>query len=82
MLPGAVIIMTGLNPMKSLVLSQVSLSFALPFAIIPMLIITNNKHIMGRFANTPVVKAVGIMITSIIIVLNAVLLYLSFTQNI
>lgn len=82
MLPGAVFILIGANPMKALLLSQVSLSFALPFAIIPMLIITNNKKIMGKFANKPIVKTAGIAITFVIIGLNVVLLYLTFTGNI
>lgn len=82
MLPGAVFILIGVNPMKALLLSQVSLSFALPFAIIPMLIITNNKKIMGKFANKPIVKTAGIIITSVIVGLNVVLLYLTFTGNV
>ncbi|NMC57084.1 MAG: Nramp family divalent metal transporter [Eubacteriaceae bacterium] len=80
--PGAVFILIGANPMKALLLSQVSLSFALPFAIIPMLIITNNKKIMGKFANKPIVKTAGIVITFVIVGLNVVLLYLTFTGNI
>ncbi len=82
MLPGAVFILIGVNPMKALLLSQVSLSFALPFAIIPMLIITNNKKIMGKFANKPIVKTAGILITSVIVGLNIVLLYLTFTGSV
>lgn len=82
MLPGAIIIFAGVNPMKALVLSQVSLSFALPAAIIPMLLITGNKRLMGEFANKLWVKAIGWLITFIIIMLNAALLYLTFTGNI
>ena len=51
MLPGVIVIMAGVNPMKALVLSQVSLSFALPAAIIPMLIITSKKKYMGELVN-------------------------------
>lgn len=82
MLPGAIIIFAGVNPMKALVLSQVSLSFALPAAIIPMLLITGNKRLMGEFANKAWVKAIGWLITFIIVALNATLLYLTFTGNI
>ncbi len=82
MLPGVLFILIGANPIKALLLSQVSLSFALPFAIIPMLIITNNKKIMGKLANKPIIKFAGIVITSIIIMLNVVLLYLTFTGNV
>lgn len=81
MLPGMIIIAVGVNPMKALVLSQVCLSFALPVAIIPMLIITGRKDLMGYFVNKPWVKALGIIITTAIIFMNAVLLYFTFSGN-
>lgn len=82
MLPGAAVILIGLSPMKALVLSQVSLSFALPFAIIPMLIITSKKHLMGDFVNKPIVNIAGGVIAAIILGLNVLLLYLTFTGKI
>ena len=82
MLPGMIIIGVGVNPMKALLLSQVCLSFALPVAIIPMLIITSKKKYMGTFVNTRLTTAIGCLIASIIIIMNAILLYLTFTGNI
>lgn len=82
MLPGLIIICLGVNPMKALLISQVCLSFALPAAIIPMLIITSRKDLMKSFVNSSLTKAVGWLIASTIICLNAVLLYLTFTGNI
>ncbi len=82
MLPGVIIILAGVNPMKALVLSQVSLSFALPVAIIPMLIITSKKKYMGEFANKRWVNAVGSLIASVIIIFNAVLLYFTFSGKV
>lgn len=82
MLPGAIVILAGVNPMKALVISQASLSFALPAAIIPMIIITSNKKLMGEFVNRSWVNIVGWSIASIIIALNVVLLYLTFTGNV
>lgn len=79
MLPGLVIIILGINPIKALVISQVLLSFALPAAIIPLLIITGRKDVMGEFTNSPLTKLVGIVIVSLIVALNAVLLYLLLT---
>lgn len=79
MLPGMIIILLGVNPMKALLLSQVTLSFVLPAAIIPMLIITSRKEFMGSLANKPITKVIGIIITTVIVVLNAVLLYLTFS---
>jgi manganese transport protein len=81
MLPGALIIFIGVNPMKALLLSQVCLSFVLPVAIISMLVITGRKDIMGYFVNKPFVKILGWCIAVTIISLNAVLLYLTFTGN-
>jgi manganese transport protein len=52
MLPAMLIIVIGVNPMKALLLSQVSLSFALPMAIIPLLLITSRKDIMKEFVNS------------------------------
>ncbi len=82
MLPSMLLIVLGINPMKALVLSQVSLSFALPFAIIPLLLITNRKDIMGVFANKPATKILGFIISALIIGLNMVLLYLTFTGSV
>ncbi|MCX7615182.1 MAG: Nramp family divalent metal transporter [Clostridiales bacterium] len=82
MLPGIIIIIIGGNPMKALLLSQVSLSFALPVAIIPMLIITSKRTLMGELANKKWVKAAGWFITFSIVLLNAILLYFTFTGNI
>ena len=79
--PALLIIIMGINPMKALVLSQVSLSFALPAAIIPLLLLTAKKELMGSFVNKPLTNILGWLITAIIISLNAVLLYLTFSGN-
>jgi manganese transport protein len=82
MLPGALIILIGINPMKALVISQVCLSFVLPVAIISMLIITSRKDLMGYFVNKPLTKIIGWIIASTIISLNVLLLYLTFSGKI
>ncbi|GKU26779.1 Nramp family divalent metal transporter [Clostridium folliculivorans] len=75
MLPGILVILIGVNPMKALLMSQVCLSFVLPVTIICMLIITSRKDLMGAFVNKPIVKYLGWLIAAVIIVLNAVLIY-------
>ena len=80
MLPGMLIITLTQNPMQALVLSQVVLSFLLPAAIIPMLLITKRKDLMGSFVNTPLTNVLGWIITGIIVTANAVLLYLTFVR--
>jgi len=82
MTPAMIIIALGINPMRALVLSQVTLSFALPLAIIPMLMITKRKDLMGSLVNKPFTNVMGIIITGIIIALNSVLLYYTFTGSI
>jgi len=79
MAPALIIIALGVNPMYALIMSQVVLSFALPFAIVPMLLITSRKDLMGSFVNKRSTKIAGWIITSLILSLNAVLVYLTFT---
>jgi manganese transport protein len=78
MLPALVIIVLGVNPMNALVLSQVALSFILPVPVIQLLLIAKRKDIMGVFANKPWVRVLGILITAVIIALNATLLAFTF----
>lgn len=80
MLPALGILMSGVNPIEALVYSQVVLSFALPAAIIPLMIITNKATIMGSFKNGRLTNIVGWVIISAIVALNVVLLYLTFTR--
>jgi manganese transport protein len=79
MLPALIIIGVGVNPMNALVLSQVALSFILPVPILQMLSIAKRKDLMGEFANSKRVQFLGAVIAGIVICLNAVLLYLTFT---
>lgn len=79
MLPGMLIILIGLNPMQALVLSQVILSFVLPVAIIPMLLITMRRDLMGSLVNSSITNILGWLITGIIIIANAVLLFFTFS---
>ena len=81
MMPALVIIAFGIDPMYALVLSQVALSFILPFPIIQMLTIAKRKDLMGILVNKRSVRFFGVLIATSIIVLNAVLLYLTFTGN-
>jgi manganese transport protein len=68
--------------MKALLLSQVSLSCALPVAIIPMLLITGKKKYMNELVNKRWVNIIGTVIVAMIVLLNAVLLYFIFSGNV
>ncbi len=61
-----------------IILSQVILSFQLPFAIIPLLAFTGDRKKMGQFTNSWLVKAVGVVLATVICVLNAYLLFRIF----
>jgi manganese transport protein len=78
LIPGMIIIVIGINPMQALILSQVILSFSLPFAIIPMLIISSRRDLMGDFVNKPATNVTGWVITLLIIILNIILILSSF----
>jgi manganese transport protein len=77
MIPAMILLWIGFNPMKILILSQVTLSFALPAAIIPLLVITSRKSVMGEMANKKLTNIIGTIIVTLIVSLNAVLIYLT-----
>jgi manganese transport protein len=72
--PAVAIIATGLDPLRILVLSQVVLSFALPFALIPLLLLTSRTDVMQSFASARRTRIAGWLATTVIIALNAILL--------
>ena len=61
-----------------LVLSQVILSFQLPFAVIPLVQFTNDRTRMGEFANGRLTAAIAWIVAAVILILNAELLWLTF----
>ncbi len=75
MLPSLIVIAIGLDPTRTLVISQVILSFGLPFAIIPLVQFTSNKKIMGVLTNHLLTNILAWIIAFLIIALNVYLLY-------
>jgi manganese transport protein len=74
MLPALVIIAAGANPSRALVLSQVVLSFGIPFALIPLLLFCRDRGLMGALVNRRVTTAAAVVVATLIISLNAFLL--------
>jgi manganese transport protein len=72
--PALVVIAVGLDPLKILILSQVVLSFALPFALIPLLILTSRVSVMNSFASARRTRIAGWSAVGVILTLNIVLL--------
>jgi len=72
--PALVIIALGWDPLKILIDSQVLLSFTLPAALIPLLLLTNRAEVMGEFRSAMRMKVAGWVTASVILGLNVVLL--------
>ncbi|MFB7640271.1 Nramp family divalent metal transporter [Peribacillus butanolivorans] len=73
--PPLAIILWGVNPSKALVMSQVVLSFGIAFALIPLIMFTSNKNVMGNLVNHKVTSSIAGLIAVLIIGLNLFLLY-------
>jgi manganese transport protein len=78
MIPSLFVIAVGLDPTRTLVLSQVVLSFGLPFAVIPLLVFTSRRDVMGVLVNRPATIAVTTLVSGLIVALNVFLLYDAF----
>lgn len=75
MIPAVAVIAYGFDPLKTLVLSQAVLSFCLPFAMIPLLLLTRRKDLMGAHANRATTNYLAFAATAIILAMNAWLLF-------
>ncbi|WKV52342.1 MULTISPECIES: Nramp family divalent metal transporter [Dickeya] len=70
MLPSFIVILSGMNPTRVLVLSQVLLSFGIALALIPLLVFTGNRELMGCLVNSRRVQNLGKVIVCMVIALN------------
>jgi manganese transport protein len=77
LIPALVVLAIGVDPSRALVLSQVVLSFGIPFALIPLVRLTSNRELMGGDVNHRVTTALGWTVAAVISVLNVVLVYLT-----
>lgn len=78
MVPSLVVILIGLDPTRTLVISQVVLSFGLPFAIIPLILFTHRPDLMGVLANRRSTTLLASILATLIVALNLYLLYQTF----
>jgi manganese transport protein len=79
LIPALAILAVGFDPTVALVLSQVVLSFGIPFALIPLVALTANREVLGAFRNRVWTTIAGIAASVFLIALNGVLLYLVLT---
>jgi len=80
-IPSMAVIMIGLDATRTLVISQVVLSFGLPFAIIPLIIFTRDKALMGVLVNRPATTALMCIVAALILALNVYLIYQVFVTG-
>jgi manganese transport protein len=78
LLPALIILAIGVDPSRALVLSQVVLSFGIPFALVPLVIFTSRRNLMGSLVNTRLTSIAAWAIAAVIICLNVFLLYETF----
>jgi manganese transport protein len=75
--PAVAILALGLDPTRTLVLSQVVLSFGIPFAVLPLVRLTSNPEVMGSDTNHRVTTLIGWVVAVLISLLNVALIYLT-----
>jgi manganese transport protein len=78
MLPAFVVIAIGVDPTRTLVISQVVLSFGIPFALIPLVIFTSKRDVMGGLVNRRVTTVIAVIVATAISALNIFLLAQTF----
>ena len=78
MTPALVVLAVGLDPSRSLVISQVVLSFGIPFALVPLVMLPRRREVMGALVNRPATTAVASLVAALIIALNGFLLVQTF----
>jgi manganese transport protein len=76
--PALLVLAIGVDPTDALVGSQVVLSFGIPFALVPLLIIASKREVMGDLVNPGWLSALAGVLASLIIALNVFLLYQVF----
>lgn len=76
MIPALIVLAVGFDPTQALVLSQVVLSFGIPFALIPLVWLASSKRELGEFANAPWLRVAGWVSAALITVLNVLLIVL------
>jgi manganese transport protein len=74
MTPALIVLAIGLNPSRSLVISQVVLSFGIPFALVPLVLLTRRRDIMGPLVNRRLTTVVASVVAGLITALNLFLI--------
>ncbi|MCL5107391.1 MAG: Nramp family divalent metal transporter [Chloroflexi bacterium] len=78
MAPALIVIGLAFDPTQVLVFSQVVLSFGIPVALVPLVMFTSRRQVMGEMVNRPLTTAAGWLVAAIIVSLNGYLLWQTF----
>ena len=78
MTPALIVLAIGVDPTRALVISQVVLSFGIPFALVPLIWLTRRRDVMGELVNHRATTLVASLVAAAIIALNVFLLYQTF----
>jgi manganese transport protein len=81
LIPALIVLGFDIDPTWALILSQVFLSFGIPFALVPLLRLTNDRALMGESANKPLVSWMLGIIVVLVVVLNLALIVLTLTTG-
>ncbi len=78
MSPALIVLAIGVDPSRALVISQVVLSFGIPFAVVPLILLTSNRDVMGTLVNRRLTTVIAGALAVAIVCLNVFLLYQTF----
>ncbi|WP_442951281.1 Nramp family divalent metal transporter [Paenarthrobacter sp. Z7-10] len=79
LIPALALLTFGVDPTWALVISQVVLSFGIPFALIPLLRLTGSREVMGKYRDGPLLRIAAVASVCLVVALNLVLLALTFS---
>jgi manganese transport protein len=79
--PALLVLAIGFEPTLVLVLSQVVLSLGIPFALIPLVHLTSSRSVMGAFVNRRSLTLAALVVTGVVVTMNAALLAIIFTAG-
>ncbi len=79
LIPALVVLLAGADPTRALVISQVVLSIGIPFALVPLVVLTARRDVMGEHVNRAATTIAASGVAGVVIALNVVLLWLTFS---
>jgi manganese transport protein len=77
MTPALIVLALGVDATRALVISQVVLSFGIPFALVPLVRLTSSRDLMGEHVNRAGTRAAATVAVALVVVLNVALIYLT-----